>query len=136
MLLTGTPIFWRSNKQKGAPALSPMEAEIYALSEGVRDAQDIGWVLEEMGCSVLWPLPIFTDSDGALSFQWNPCPKSKLRGCIDRRSDFVLELQNMSKIATVLIPSKQNMANIHTKCLSTKDFKEERDAIVDAAGRM
>ena len=48
VLLNGTPIFWRSNKQKGTPALSPMEAEIYALSEGVRDAQDIGWVLEEM----------------------------------------------------------------------------------------
>ena len=64
------------------------------------------------------------------------CPKSKLRGCIDRRSDFVLELQDMSKITTVLVPSEKNMANIHTKCLCTKDFKGERDAIVNAAGRM
>ena len=67
-MLNDTPIFWGSNKQKGTPVLNPMEAEIYALSEGVRDAQDIRWVLEEMRCSVLWPLPIFTDSDGALSF--------------------------------------------------------------------
>jgi hypothetical protein len=75
VMLNGTPVFWRSNQQKGTPALSPMEAEIYALSESVRDAQDVAWVLEEMGCSVSWPLPIFTDSDGALSFQWNSCPK-------------------------------------------------------------
>ena len=134
VLLNGVPIFWRSNKQTGTPALSPMEAEIYALSEGVRDAQDIAWVLEEMGVVVQWPLPIFTDSDGALSFQWNSCPTSKLRGCIDRRSDFVLELQDMTKITTVLVPSKANMANIHTKCLTTKEFKEERDAIMGAGG--
>jgi hypothetical protein len=40
----------------------------------------------------------------------------------------------MSRVTTVLVPSKMNEANIHTKCLSTKDFKEERDAIMDAAG--
>jgi hypothetical protein len=57
-----------------------------------------------------------------------------LRGCIDRRSDFVLELQDMTKITTVLVPSKANMANIHTKCLTTKEFKEERDAIMGAGG--
>ena len=82
VLLNGTPIFWWSNKQTGTPALSPMESEIYAMFEGVRDARDIAWVLEEMGCNIQWPLPIFTDSDGAMSYQWNSCAKSKLRGCI------------------------------------------------------
>jgi hypothetical protein len=83
VLLNGVTVFWRSNKQLRGTALSPMEAEIYALSEGVRDARDIASTLEKMGCGIQWPLPILTDSDGAVSFQWDSCPKSKLRGCID-----------------------------------------------------
>ena len=51
VLLNGTPVFWRSNKQI-ITVLSPAEAEIYAFSEGVRDAKDIAWVLEEMGCEI------------------------------------------------------------------------------------
>jgi hypothetical protein len=130
VLLNGTPIFWRSNKQTGSPALSPMEAEIYAMSEGVRDAKDIGWVLEEMGAAVQWPLTVLTDSDGALSFQWDSCPKSKLRGSIDRRMDWVTDLQDRSIITTTLVPGAENKANIFTKCLPTGQFKAERDQIM------
>ena len=80
-------------------------------------------------------MAIFTDSDGALSFQWESCPKSKLRGCIDRRSDFVQELQDKSRITTVLIKSEDNFADIHTKCLNTGCFKKARDKIMDAVNK-
>ena len=50
VLLNGVTVFWGSNKQLRGTALSPMEAEICALSERVRDARDIAWTLEEMGC--------------------------------------------------------------------------------------
>ena len=82
-------MFWRSNKQKFAVALSPAEAEIYAMSEGIRNAQEIAWVLEEMDCKLEWPLVLKTDSDQALTFQWDSMSKSKIRGCIDKRREWV-----------------------------------------------
>jgi hypothetical protein len=136
VLLNGTPVFWRSNKQKtGGPALSPAEAEIYAFSEGVRDARDIAWVLEEMGCDIVWPLQVKTDSSGAHSFQRDSCPKSKLRGCFDRRDDWVVELQDTDKIKSVKIDTEVNKANIHTKCLKNKDFNKEKKMIIDGQGK-
>ena len=59
ILLNGTPVFCRSNKQpKTSP--SPTEAEIYALSEGSRDARGVAWVLEEIGdgSNIHWPLQL------------------------------------------------------------------------------
>ena len=38
ILLNGVPVSWRSNKQPDT-SISPAEAEIYALSEGMRDAR-------------------------------------------------------------------------------------------------
>ena len=37
VFLNGTPVHWRSNKQP-VTSLSPAEAEVYAMSEGSRDA--------------------------------------------------------------------------------------------------
>ena len=55
--LNGVPIMWRSNRQP-VTSLSPAESEIYALSVGVRDARLMGWVLEELGVEVRWPIKI------------------------------------------------------------------------------
>ena len=133
VLLNGTPVFWRSNKQI-VTALSPAEAEIYAFSEGVRDAKDIAWVLEEMGCEIKWPLQVKTDSGGAHSFQRDSCPKSKIRGVFDRRDKWVVVMQDTSVIESVKIDTKVNKANIHTKCLKNKDFNEERNYIIRGQG--
>ena len=130
VFLNGTPIFWRSNKQKFAVAMSPAEAEIYAMPEGVRDARDIAWVLEEMGCKMMWPLNIYTDSDAAISFQWDSVPKSKIRGCIDKRLQWVEDLRNRDEFTSVYVRSLGNMADIHTKCLATKEYVRQRDNIV------
>ena len=131
VLLNGTPIFWRSNKQQLKTALSPAEAEVYAMSEGCRDARDIAWTLEEMGCDISWPLKIITDSNGAYSFQKDNVPKSKLRGCIDRRDDWVAEVQDAGSINAEWISGEENMANIMTKCLTPKQYLKERQVIID-----
>lgn len=80
--LNGVPVHWRSNKQPKT-TLSPVESEVYALSIGVKDVRLQGWVLEELGVEVSWPMGIHTDSGGALSFKNDSCPTSQLRGCFD-----------------------------------------------------
>ena len=76
-----------------------------------------------------------TDSSGAHSFQRDSCPKSKLRGCFDRRDDWVVELQDTDKIKSVKIDTEVNKANIHTKCLKNKDFNKEKKMIIDGQGK-
>ena len=68
VFLNGTPVHWRSNKQP-VTSLSPAEAEVYAMSEGSRDAKHVAWVLEEFGREVTWPLQVKSDSSGAVAFQ-------------------------------------------------------------------
>ena len=55
--LNGVSVMWRSNRQS-ATSLSPAESEIHALSVGVKDVRLMGWVLEELGVAVRWPMKI------------------------------------------------------------------------------
>ena len=76
--LNGVPVHWRSSVQK-APAISPAEAEIYALSEGVRDCTHVANVAEEMAVDVKWPLKVQVDNNQAMSFCNETCVRSWTR---------------------------------------------------------
>ena len=89
-------------------------------------------VLEEMGCEIEWPLVVKTDSDQAISFCWDSAKKSKIRGCIDKRLAWVDEVRDREKVVAVYVRSEDNMADIHTKCLETKEFMRQRDRILSS----
>ena len=55
MLLNGMPVHWRSNKQPKT-SLSSAAAEIYAMSEAVKDASLRYWIAEDMHIGTDWPL--------------------------------------------------------------------------------
>ena len=128
--LNGVPIHWRSNRQPRT-SLSPTEAEVYAMSVGVKDACLSGWVLEEMGGKVSWPLPVCTDSSGAYSFQRDSCPESRLRGCFDLREEWVRELQEEGAVEVKMCTDAENLADVFTKCLPTYKFKARIRQIVE-----
>ena len=83
----------------------------------------MGWVLEESGVTVQWPMNVCTDSAGAVSFKNDTCPTSKLRGAFDYREDWVEELKGADKITVVKVTDSQNIADIFTKCRATYKFK-------------
>jgi hypothetical protein len=131
ILLNGVPVHWRSNRQPRS-TLSPAESEIYALSTGVKDTRLYHWVLEEFSRSrTEYPILVQTDSSGARSFQGDTCPSTKLRGCFDFREKWVAELRSQGDFKTDLIPERQNLADIFTKCLSNLDFVVRRDQIIN-----
>jgi hypothetical protein len=130
VLLNGVPVMWRSNVQPRT-SISPAMAEVYALSEGARDARYLGWVGEEMGLGVTWPMVLQVDSEAARSFQGDTCPKSKLRGCFDLREKWVEELRSWDQISTVHVQGTENMADMFTKCLKTGDFIRARKRVLD-----
>ena len=123
ILLNGVPVSWRSNKQPDT-SISPAEAEIYALSEGMRDARHVSWIAEEMGMTVQWPLKVYTDSMQSKSFCDDYGVPSKLRGCFDRRDKWVLEMKNRQEKGCVAewVRGIDNKSDLLTKCFKPGDF--------------
>ena len=128
ILLNGVPVHWRSNKQPNTTN-SPVESEVYALSVGVKDTRLQGWVLEELGADVSWPMLLHTDSGGAMSFKNDTCPTSQLRGCFDYRLQWVQEVRAADEIKIAMTTDKLNLSDIFTKCKGNKEFKYRVDQI-------
>ena len=130
MLLNGAPLHWRSNRQP-VTADSPAVSEIYALKEAVKDGKLIMWVAEEMGIDTAYPFTVFVDNTQARSFQSDTCPNSKIRGSIDMRKAWVEEMTDQSVVSTQYVDSKDNLADILTKCMAGPKFSEVKQKIVD-----
>ena len=93
VFLNGFPIAWASRRQP-VTAVSPAEAEVYAMREGVVAGRLVQWVAEEMAIQVKWPFTVLSDSTQAVSFQRATAPNSKLRRCFDMREQVVKELRD------------------------------------------
>ena len=126
--MNGTPVHWRSNRQPST-TLSPVESEVYALSVGCKDVRLMGWILEELGVSVGWPMKIKTDSPGAAAFKNDACPYSKLKGCFNFRWEWVQELRAAKDILTEFVEDAYNLADVFTKCMNGSKFKFQVDQI-------
>ena len=92
-MCNGMPIHWRSNKQPVSSTSSAV-AEIYALSEAVRDMNLRLWIAEEMGIHIEWPGRMFVDNAAGVSFQHGTNPNSQLKGIFDLREQWVKELRD------------------------------------------
>ena len=83
----------------------------------------MGWVFEELGVAVRWPMKIWCDSTGAISFKDDTCPVSKIRGCFDYREDWVEELKAEEIIQVHKVKDVNNLADMLTKQYPTYKFK-------------
>ena len=119
--LNAFPVDWASRRQP-VTAVSPAEAEIYAMREGVVAGRLVLWVAEEMGIPVTWPFTIKSDSSQAVSFQHATAPNSKLRRCFDMRDTAVTELRDQAVVRSQHIFRDLNVADLLTHCLSGPNF--------------
>ena len=103
-------------------ATSSALAEIYALSETVRQSQLTVWKLEELGVKVTQPIVVQVDNTQAISFQRSTCLVSKLRGMVDLRWAWVQELRDKNKIGVEKVDTEMNKADILTKCMPAYKF--------------
>ena len=122
ILCNGAPIQWRSKKQP-ITAISSACAEIYALAEAARDARLTLWKAQELGYEVGPPIKILVDNAAGISFQQKMNPDSKLKGMIDLRWNWVMELQDKKQIQAVKVDTTQNVADILTKCLAKQTYE-------------
>jgi len=75
-------------------ALSSAEAEIYALSETIKNGRLFQWRCEEADMKVEWPMNYLVDNTQSISFQQGTCVNSKLLGTFDMRLKWVGEVKN------------------------------------------
>ena len=131
--LNGVPVHWRSNRQPKTTN-SPVESEVYALSVGCKDLRLMGWVLEDMGVSVDWPMRLGLDSIGAKSFKEDTCPTSKLRGCFDYREKWVRQLKEDREIVLYKVTDSENISDVFTKCMGPSSFAYRINQIRNMSG--
>jgi hypothetical protein len=122
--LNGIPVHWRSRKQPKT-VMSPAHAEIYALSEGVKEARYLQWILADMGVELPWPIVVKVDNTQVISFCNSTCLDSKLKGMIDNRDNWVKELKNDGLVRVEYVNTRLNHADILSKCLAGTQFREQ-----------
>lgn len=75
------------------------------------------------------------DNRQIISFKYGTCAKSKLRGMISRRWDWVEELLEEG-IDIVKVDTRSNLADILTKCLSNLEYNRQRRQIITQTSRL
>ena len=102
---------------------SSAAAEIYALSQTVKDARHARWVANEMGVNTTSCVQVEVDNNQAISFQRGTCPSTKLKGVYDLRWNWVQEIRRDGEVKCVSVNTKHNCADLLTKCLKREDFE-------------
>ena len=125
LVLNGVPVHWRSKKHPKTFS-SPAHAEIYACSEGIKEARAFQWVASELGMNLPWPMIIYVDNQQVISFQKGSCVNSKLKGMIDTRESWVRELRDDGMVEVVKVKGELNWADILTKCIVGWEFVNSR----------
>jgi hypothetical protein len=121
IFLNGTPIAWRSKGQKNVTLLTT-EAEYVALSEAARETKFIQQVLKSLNFEVELPIKMFVDNVGTIFLANNRNASDRTKH-VDIRYHFVREMIDKGFIEIVFVPTDENIADIFTKNLDSKMFK-------------
>ena len=112
-------ISWGSKKQKSI-ALSTMEAEYIAISEGLKEAIWVKQFLGELGFEKVG-ITIKCDNQSAITICRNPTHHNRAKH-IDIRYHFIRELVEKKEVIVEYVSSERNVADIFTKALGKRKF--------------
>ena len=127
-VFAGAPLTWNSMTQHSV-ALSTMEAEYFAVCKAVQEAIYLRMLFEESGMKVDSPMVIKEDNMSCISFTKNPGEHGRTKH-IDVRSCFVRQWVDYGELVLEPVPTKDQLADIFTKALDTRQFQFLRDHLV------
>jgi hypothetical protein len=127
-VFAGAPLSWNSMTQHSV-ALSTMEAEYFAVCKAVQEAIYLRMLFEESGMKVEAPLVIKEDNQSCIAFTKNPGEHSRTKH-IDVRNCFVRQWVEHGELVLEGIDTKEQLADIFTKALETKQYQFLRDHLV------
>jgi hypothetical protein len=116
-LFCGGPISWQSRKQPTV-ALSTMEAEYMALSDGIRELLSRMYYITELGISLVQPTITFTDNQAAIALADGEGDYRRAKH-IDIRYHFIRDHLLRGTLEINYIPSEKQPADFLTKALPT-----------------
>ena len=128
ILLNGTPILWRSQSQRSV-ALSSTEAEYYAMAEATKEIKFILQVLESLSIKTERPIIVNIDNVGAIFVAENASATKHTRH-IEARYHFVREFIIDGHIKVIFVMSKENIADMFTKNVTSEIYKEHIDNFI------
>jgi hypothetical protein len=111
----GGPISWQSRKQPTV-ALSTMEAEYMALSDGIRELLSRMYYITELGISLIQPTITFTDNQAAIALADGEGDYRRAKH-IDIRYHFIRDHLLRGTVEINYIPSEKQPADFLTKAL-------------------
>ena len=115
-LVNGSPVSWQA-KGQAVVALSTLEAELIACSDGSREAIWLKRFLTDLGAiNSAQIVPINCDNQGALKLTQSGVAKAKTKH-IDIKHHHAYDEQEKGNIRLSYIESENNLADIFTKAL-------------------
>ena len=126
-LWNGTPISWSSRRQKSV-SISTHQAEVYGLSETIREAIWLRRLLKDF-VSQVGSLPVFADNQAAISSAQSSGTHSASKH-IDLRMKFNEEKVAKKVVKLFYVASENNVADVFTKPLGKIKFTKFRDIML------
>jgi hypothetical protein len=120
-MLAGGVISWQSKKQKTV-ALSTVEAEYMATTQGAKEA--VWWrsFLTGLGHDITAPTILHSDNQGSIALAHNPEHHARTKH-INIQHHFIRELVADKTIDLTFIGTEDMIADILTKALERKAFE-------------
>jgi hypothetical protein len=109
----GYLVGWNS-KHIPTTCVSTCEAELHALSEGVKMALHMKYVCEELGLAVQSQIPIMVDAKSTVDFSDNPKGLGRMKH-LDLRWGWIRDIKDSGEIKITHIPGTTNKADFFTK---------------------
>ena len=127
--LANGAVTWNSRKQCTV-ALSSMEAEYMAITEGAKEAIYLRKILNDLGFPQAKPTIIYTDSQSAITLGNNPTFHKRAKH-ISVKYHFVREAITSGEIILTHCKSENNVADGFTKPLSRPRFQKFKEGVLN-----
>ena len=104
------------------------EAELVALSEGIKESEWVWHLLNEIGFKLDRPIQVWCDSTSAISTVNNP-GNHKASKHVEVRYLFARDIMEKGRIKLDFVQTQEMLADTLTKALPTKPFVYLRDKL-------
>jgi hypothetical protein len=120
-------VSWASRKQE-CVSLHTAEAELIALSEGIKESEWIWFLLKEIGFVLKDPVQVWCDSTSAIASVKNP-GNHKASKHIEIRHLYARDILEKGRIKVDYVSTHEMLADAMTKALPVKQFEYLREKI-------
>jgi hypothetical protein len=125
------PVLCCSSKQKECVATGSMEAEYVALSQAVKKALPLRFLLEQLGFPQPGPMIVFEDNMSAINLA-NAPTVTKNSKHIFQRHHFIRTMVKQKIVTIQHLPTADMTADLLTKAMPPKLFLRLRDKLMNS----